>query len=335
MDLCFGAPNKVFGDSFLLVWKFNEEDYVSLDGKIVFKSREKASVLCDLALLSFLNILAKMETDTRIKEYNSNKKLKVRWEDKLLHDLALSNIPPPSSPNFGPPSSVDFSPPPRHQLPEWKVKLSTGLHLGWAFEGAIGTQYKIDAGYISNDISMAFILAEISKTLDCPLTLSDELYKNLSPDLRKICRPVERINFGHSSHIIFSVEHNLDNIDKKDRLVNKYENREAFQKAHKRKKLAFAELLQTKGFNFKEYINNKKKIKAMINLHNEAFLKKYEKAFDKYANGMWGEAKNFFEELIEMGENDAIIQRIMKYMRSKEFQAPDGWKGVALVQSFD
>lgn len=333
MDLCFGAPNKVFGDSFLLVWKFNEEDYVSVEGKLVFKNRENASVLCDLALLSFLNILAKMETDTRIQDYNSNKKLKVRWEDKILQHPPPSSLSPPFSPNFGP-LHPSLPAPSALSIPAWKVKLSMGLHLGWAFEGAIGTQYKIDAGYISNDISMSFVLSEISKNLDCPPILSNEFFNSLSPDLRKFCKPVERINFGGSSQIVFCVQHNLENIRKKERLVNKYENREAFQKAHKRKKMEFAELLEKKGFNFTEYINKKKNIKAMLELNNEEYLEKFGKGFDKYAKGMWGEAKKVFESLLEKKE-DAVIRRIMGYMSKKGFQAPEGWKGVELVGTFD
>lgn len=33
----------------------------------------------------------------------------------------------------------------------YRTKVTFGLHVGWAIEGAIGTEYKIDALYISPD----------------------------------------------------------------------------------------------------------------------------------------------------------------------------------------
>ena len=35
------------------------------------------------------------------------------------------------------------------------VKMGFGLHVGWAIEGAIGSQFKIDASYLSPNVNMA------------------------------------------------------------------------------------------------------------------------------------------------------------------------------------
>ena len=39
-----------------------------------------------------------------------------------------------------------------------------GLHVGWAIEGAIGSNYKIDATYLSQDVNMAIILENLTRT---------------------------------------------------------------------------------------------------------------------------------------------------------------------------
>ena len=41
------------------------------------------------------------------------------------------------------------------RLPGYRVKMGFGLHSGWAIEGAIGSEFKIDASYLSPNVNMA------------------------------------------------------------------------------------------------------------------------------------------------------------------------------------
>merc|ERR1719163_1653666 len=41
---------------------------------------------------------------------------------------------------------------------EYRVGLTFGLHYGWAIEGAVGTEFKIDASYLSPNVSIAYSL---------------------------------------------------------------------------------------------------------------------------------------------------------------------------------
>ena len=38
--------------------------------------------------------------------------------------------------------------------PEYKIKLGFSLHVGWAIEGAIGSDFKIDASYLSPHVNL-------------------------------------------------------------------------------------------------------------------------------------------------------------------------------------
>jgi hypothetical protein len=38
-------------------------------------------------------------------------------------------------------------------MPNYSVKIGSGLHVGWAIEGAIGSFYKIDASYLSPNVN--------------------------------------------------------------------------------------------------------------------------------------------------------------------------------------
>jgi class 3 adenylate cyclase len=48
-------------------------------------------------------------------------------------------------------------------MPNYSVKMSFGLHVGWAFEGAIGSDFKIDASYLSPNVNMASRLEVATK----------------------------------------------------------------------------------------------------------------------------------------------------------------------------
>lgn len=50
----------------------------------------------------------------------------------------------------------------RERMPNYSVKMGFGLHVGWAIEGAIGSQYKVDASYLSPNVNMASRLEVLS-----------------------------------------------------------------------------------------------------------------------------------------------------------------------------
>jgi len=56
------------------------------------------------------------------------------------------------------------------------VSLGFGLHIGWAIEGAIGSEFKIDASYLSPDVNMANILEAATKEYGTPLLFTGNLY---------------------------------------------------------------------------------------------------------------------------------------------------------------
>ncbi len=74
------------------------------------------------------------------------------------------------------------------RMPEFNVKLGFGLHLGWAVEGALGSEYKIDASYLSQHVNMCQLLEEHTKEYGVPFLFSGELYDRLSPVIKARCR---------------------------------------------------------------------------------------------------------------------------------------------------
>ncbi len=49
------------------------------------------------------------------------------------------------------------------RIQDFKIKMNFGLHIGWGIEGAIGSNFKIDASYLSPNVNLAARLEAASK----------------------------------------------------------------------------------------------------------------------------------------------------------------------------
>lgn len=110
------------------MWKF-PDDLISREdrGRMrLNQTNKKVSIIADLAMFSFLKIIAKINKLSQIVEYGRHKKL-------------------------------------QKKIPGYKVKMGFGLHFGWAIEGAIGSEFKIDASYLSPNVNIASRLEAATK----------------------------------------------------------------------------------------------------------------------------------------------------------------------------
>lgn len=79
------------------------------------------------------------------------------------------------------------------RFPEYAVRIGSGLHVGWAIEGAIGSNRKIDATYLSPHVNNTEYLESSTKQYGVPLLMSEPFFRLLSPAASKYCRQVDRI----------------------------------------------------------------------------------------------------------------------------------------------
>jgi class 3 adenylate cyclase len=66
-----------------------------------------------------------------------------------------------------------------------------GLHLGWAIEGAIGSDFKIDASYLSPNVKLSDHLEMLTKTYGVPILISGDLYNVFTPATQGKCREID------------------------------------------------------------------------------------------------------------------------------------------------
>lgn len=63
------------------------------------------------------------------------------------------------------------------KYPNYSVNMGMGLHIGWAIEGAIGSNFKIDASYLSPNVNISARLMAATKQFGVNILLTGELYK--------------------------------------------------------------------------------------------------------------------------------------------------------------
>lgn len=112
--------------------------------------------LGDMAVLSFVKIIASIKKSRKLIKYTQNQGL------------------------------ID-------RIPNYSVKMGFGLHVGWAIEGAIGSIYKIDASYLSPNVNMAARLEAATKQFGVQILISGQLYDILTPMAQSHLRQIDRV----------------------------------------------------------------------------------------------------------------------------------------------
>jgi hypothetical protein len=77
------------------------------------------------------------------------------------------------------------------------VQLGFGLHAGKAVEGAIGSQRKIDATYVSEAVETAEYLETATKKYHAPMLMSNSFHRLLNLTNRRRCRKIDQIMFDN------------------------------------------------------------------------------------------------------------------------------------------
>lgn len=284
-----GAANKNIGDAFLLVWKFHPEDVeIGEEGMDVKKDAKRGIYLADCALTSFLKIIAKINRDPVILKYKSHEKLNKR-------------------------------------MPNYAVKMGFGLHVGWAIEGAIGSEYKIDASYLSPHVNMASRLEAATKQYGVPFLLSGSIYDMLSPMAKSLCRHIDTITVKGSEK---PVRIYTSDVDPKD-LTPTVEQKERISTRIKRKKLRLAleKGMQTSS----SILENSKELISMRSHITPEFISTFEKGMNSYIAGDWSDSKYWVEQALQIKPNDGPSETLMNVMAEEDFKAPSDWSGFRVL----
>eukprot|EP00744_Colponema_vietnamica_P002709 GILI01004220.1.p1 GENE.GILI01004220.1~~GILI01004220.1.p1 ORF type:complete len:852 (+),score=253.70 GILI01004220.1:189-2744(+) len=293
VDRFGGSANKNIGDAFLLVWKFNEDDMIEgEDGTLLLRPMSKSvNRLADMSLIAFLKIIAKTHRSPELAVYSQNKALCER-------------------------------------MPNYKVKMGFGLHVGWAIEGAIGSEFKVDASYLSPNVNMASRLEAATKQYDVQLLVSSAFHDILSKETKRTCRHIDTVTVKGSKQpmglytvdidpSVFKVDHRLPGTGL------------AAERDHNRKrKQRLRQNLELDNFNVYSLFQTDPDLQAMRSNIPESFIEDHTKGMQSYISGDWGLAKVQLEQCqTKKGRPDGPSQTILSFMSGFEYSAPQDWAG--------
>jgi len=320
VDMFGGNANKNIGDAFVLAWKvwILPNDLVDLDHMRVTKEhRIKRARMADLSVVAFCFCVAAINKSSILAEYRK-------------HPAFLA------------------------RFPNYRVSMGFGLHFGFAIEGAIGSEFKIDASYLSPNVNMAARLESASAQFGVQMLISHFLIDKCSPELRKMTRQIDTVFVKGSKKPVglftvdmaigrLSVVNLMDGIDHKSFTVRrKYEVRQIREMKKTRKWSdeyeAYRELLDDPD------------ITEMRAPYTKEFYRRFAMAFRNYIAGEWVVAREMLEitatmliskdvldedraaymaksDKMQMILVDQPSQTLLDYMAQFDYIAPDNWEG--------
>ena len=307
VDKFKGSTNKNIGESFLSVWKFYNEIKIN-EGKINEKTikkdnlleidptNEKIGIIADCSVLSCLRIILKINKNLDILSY--------REDENILK-----------------------------KIPNFKVNMGFGLHMGYGIEGAVGSTYKIDASYLSPNVNIAARLETATRQFNLNILISGVLYNLLTQDMKNICRYVDKVTVKGSQLPLdlYTIDLNLNVSPQKESKILILSNKEK-RFLYNEKKMELEALIEDYG-SVTNIILEKQSYKELIKERNEDFLDSWNEGINCYKKGDWKNANMFFGTCLKIDPNDGPANVLINFIRSKNLQPPMNWNGVRELSS--
>ena len=302
-----GSANKNVGDAFLLVWKFPEDvtlEDVERPERAPPARRAAVAKVCEGALASFVAIIAGLRRSAKLNAYSNDARLAAR-------------------------------------MPDFEVKMGFGLHVGWAIEGAIGSEYKVDASYLSPNVNLSARLEAATKQFDVPILISERFVNACGSSVARACRQIDRVVVKGSEEpmgvFTYDVAHDAapapDAMEDPLRrngsgdLGNGFSG-ETNGNEHAAQSHSF--------FKYDDEFAEHPDLVAMRRGVTEEFLEKFRAAFALYERGCWAEAAEALRPAAAGAwrrdgkgrpVEDGPAKALLRHMEACAFQAPTDWRG--------
>ena len=239
------------------------------------------------------------------------------------------------------------------RFPGYKVRIGSGLHVGWAIEGAIGSNMKIDASYLSPHVNMSEYLESSTKAYGVPLLMSEAFFRLLSPAANKYCRQVDRLKrseaedpfglFTYDSDLNYEFE-TEGNRNRRKSVTNvsmaKRSLSNAITKSSTNRDIETAEedLEESEDEDSKPTVIVEPYTKdawetdidlvRLRHLVNDAFRTVWKEGMAAYIKGDWQKARDIFHETMRSSNaQDGPSKFLIKVIDEHGGTAPHDWQG--------
>jgi hypothetical protein len=211
----------------------------------------------------------------------------------------------------------------------FNVSVSLGLHYGWAIEGAIGSEFKIDASYISPDVNVCQSVEGASTVFGVPLMMSQGFTERCSKDVRAEFRVVDHVLIHGAAKPFYLYSMDLD-VDMM-KVFQASQSKELRTETKLRKRMNRELRKRQKGsddYDPARVFLNDADIMTARSKYPSSFFENYGVAVRNYDAGEWEVAREFFLLTQDMlGDVDTPSSCLLNYMTEFDFKCPDNWQG--------
>jgi len=215
-----------------------------------------------------------------------------------------------------------------------RVHMSFGLHKGWAIEGAVGSEFKIDASYLSPNINIARSIETATTTYGVPLVIGHSVLELCKPKLAAMCRLIDRVIIIGSPAPMHLYSLDLDfnslTVDNAPPLKLAWSTRQRFRarqflEVEKSAKLA-------EDMDVVEHMESHPDFERMRRRYTIEFLEMFKMGYENYSQGEWQVARRMLSQtrtMLRVGYEDGPSVALLKFMEvPHQFEAPIKWQGV-------
>jgi len=212
-----------------------------------------------------------------------------------------------------------------------RVNLAFGLHHGWAIEGAVGTEFKIDASYLSPHVSITESVLQATTIYGVSFVASEAVVRMCTKGAASKFRLIDRVVIKGSTFPMCLYSLDLDYMslqvdEPKPRyyIWNPRQRYRARQLLEAEKNRKMSPEVSICGI-----FDDSPDVTIMRRRFTEEFLQLFNMGYQNYYEGEWAVARRLLSHTRDLlGIRDGPSMALLRFMEPFRFEAPRGWKGV-------
>ena len=201
----------------------------------------------------------------------------------------------------------------------FEISISAGLHVGWAIEGVIGSDFKIDTSYLSPHIFLAYDLLQAVERYQIPILMTEEYYGYLSIKAKTCCRRIDTVTIHYISNQfgLYTFDINAKDIPEPEgHVLGSLIKLQELDSVN-------VENFQHKGVDYMFTLDS-----DIVGLQKDIpahFFDSFRHAYVDYISGQWDEAKEYLDKGMQYRPHDGPSITIHQYIDSYGGKPPEEW----------